>query len=125
MLKARTRERIKKIALPIGGLLVGGINGLFGGGGGMLLVPLLTFIGGLEQKESHATAIAIILPLCVVTAITYTLFGKIALLSAGFTELGVIIGGIIGAIFLKKISSKLLSVFFYVLMIVAGVRMLI
>ncbi len=91
----------------------------------MLLVPLLTFVGGLEQKESHATAIAIILPLCLVTAITYTLFGKIALLSAGFTEIGVVIGGILGAVLLKKLSSKFLSVTFYILMILAGARMVI
>lgn len=124
MTNKKTVEGMKKL-LPIGGLLVGIVNGLFGGGGGMLLVPLLTFVGGLEQKEGHATAIAIILPLCIVTAITYTLFGKIALLSAGFAEIGVIIGGIIGAVLLKKISSKVLSMIFYLLMVFAGVRMVI
>lgn len=125
MERVNVKERGRNIILCIGGLLVGGVSGLFGGGGGMLLVPLLSFVGGLEQKESHATAIAIILPLCVVTAITYTLFGKIALLSAGFAEIGVIIGGIIGAILLKKLSSKFLSIVFYLLMIFAGMRMVI
>ena len=46
------------------GALAGAANGFFGGGGGMVLVPLLTRLCGLEQRRAFATSVAIILPLC-------------------------------------------------------------
>ena len=52
---------------------VGGglVNGLFGGGGGMAVVPLLTRWCGLEEKKAFATCVAIIFPLCVLSAAIY------------------------------------------------------
>ena len=51
---------MKKRAIVFGlifGLFVGFINGFFGGGGGMIVVPILTFGLGLADKQAHATAI--------------------------------------------------------------------
>ena len=45
-------------------------SGFFGGGGGMLCVPLLQF-RGLDVKRAHATALIVILPLCIVSAAIY------------------------------------------------------
>ena len=53
------------------GLIIGFINGFFGGGGGMVVVPLLTKHYKLEQKEAQATAIAVMLPICIASAIIY------------------------------------------------------
>lgn len=57
------------------GLLTGAVNGLFGAGGGMLAVPVLTYVAGLDERKSHATAIAVILPLCIISTIVYALQG--------------------------------------------------
>ena len=59
----------RKIAMCIVSLFIGAINGLFGAGGGMLAVPCLTYVWGLDEKSAHATAIAVILPLCLNTEI--------------------------------------------------------
>ena len=48
----------------VAGGLAGMANGFFGGGGGMLLVPLLGRWCGLEQRKAFATSVAVILPLC-------------------------------------------------------------
>ena len=48
-------ERNKKKAVG-GGLLLGAVNGLFGGGGGMIGVPVLSDVLGYERKQAHATA---------------------------------------------------------------------
>ena len=62
-------ENKKKYAV-IGGL--GGLmNGLFGSGGGLFLVPLLTAWAGMEQKKAFATSVAVILPLSLVSAAIY------------------------------------------------------
>lgn len=114
----------KKIALVIAGLFIGGVNGIFGAGGGMLLVPALTLILGLEQKRAHATAIAIILPLCLVSSIAYALNQNFDTGIVLPTVIGVTIGGIIGAVLLKKLSDGVISFMFFALMLFAGLKMI-
>ena len=114
----------KKAAMILAGLFIGAVNGLFGAGGGMLAVPCLTYIGSLDEKSAHATAIALILPLCLVSSIAY---GVGASFENGVilpTVLGVTIGGILGACLLKKLSSNVVSFIFYALMLFAGLKMI-
>lgn len=114
----------KKAAMILAGLFIGAVNGLFGAGGGMLAVPCLTYIGSLDEKSAHATAIALILPLCLVSSIAY---GVGASFENGVilpTVLGVMIGGILGACLLKKLSSNVVSFLFYALMLFAGLKMI-
>ena len=114
----------KKAAMILAGLFIGAVNGLFGAGGGMLAVPCLTYIGSLDEKSAHATAIALILPLCLVSSIAY---GVGASFENGVilpTVLGVTIGGILGACLLKNLSSNVVSFLFYALMLFAGLKMI-
>ncbi len=113
----------KKILLILCGLGIGVVNGLFGAGGGMLTVPALSLIGGLEQKKAHATAIAVILPLCVVSSIIYFVSGSFESGVILPTVIGVSIGGIMGACLLKKLSDGFVSFMFYGLMLFAGFKM--
>lgn len=108
----------------IGGIFVGFLNGFFGGGGGMIVVPLLIFLLHLEDKKAHATALFIILPISIFSAIVYIVNNDIEILKIIYTGLGFIAGGIIGAIVLKKINNKVLRIIFSIIMIVAGIRML-
>lgn len=114
----------KKAAMILAGLFIGAVNGLFGAGGGMLAVPCLTYIGSLDEKSAHATAIALILPLCLVSSIAY---GVGASFENGVilpTVLGVTIGGILGACLLKKLSSNVVSFLFYAIILFAGLKMI-
>lgn len=127
---AKTAE-VKKIKnkkqnffFALSGIFIGFINGLFGGGGGMLLVPAYQYIGKMNEKPSHATAIGVILPLSIVSATVYTLRGVYDVVNGLIIGGGVIAGGIAGAFLLKKLSGKLVSAVFYVMMIAAGIRML-
>ena len=91
---AKPRERKKKaILLAVCGLAVGAVNGLFGAGGGMLAVPVLTFAAGLGEKKAHATAIAVILPLCLVSTVVYAVRGTFDYSVLPPTIAGVLIGG--------------------------------
>lgn len=116
-------DKIKLWQIIIG-IMTGLINGLFGGGGGMILVPMLIKFLKLEQKNAHATAILIILPLSILSCLIYIIFGKMKWSLAFPITLGVVIGGVIGAFLLKKISNKVLGLVFYLLMIFAGAKML-
>lgn len=113
-------EKIVKIG---GGLAVGFVNGFFGGGGGMLCVPLLEKVLGEQTKKSHATAILIILPISIASAITYIVGGYFSLSGTLYTSGGVIAGGIIGALLLKKLPPFAVGMIFAVMMIAVGVRL--
>ena len=64
-----------KNAITLGGsLAVGAVSGFFGGGGGMLCVPLLEY-SGLDVKRAHATALVVILPICIVSSVVYIIGG--------------------------------------------------
>lgn len=117
-------KKAATIATVFAALLTGVANGLFGGGGGMLAVPAYTVLNGMETKKAHATAVAAILPLSAISAVIYILNGNFDPSFGYYVCGGVIIGGIAGSLFLKKISSGLLEFVFYGLMLVAGIRML-
>ncbi len=124
MTEIKKREKNKNIYAILTGSLAGLINGLFGGGGGMIVVPMLIMLLKNNPKNAHATAILIILPLSIVSGLFYAAFGSLDLAVGIPTTIGVICGGIIGALLLSKLSSKWLIIIFSVIMAVAGVKML-
>ena len=105
------------------GSLAGLANGLFGGGGGMIVVPMLIFLMKYKEKQAHATAIMIILPLSVTSGLLYSSFGFVDLSVLLPTMFGVIAGGVVGAIVLKKINSTVLLYVFCAVMVIAGLKM--
>lgn len=114
-------ERTLKIG---GGLLIGCINGFFGGGGGMLCVPLLEKVLGEPTKKAHATAILIILPISIASAVIYLCNGYFSLVGTLSAGGGVVAGGAVGALLLKKLPSFAVGIVFALIMIGVGVRMI-
>lgn len=114
----------RQIAVILAGLAIGVVTGLFGAGGGMLTVPALTFIVKYDEKHSHATAIAVILPLCLISSVVYALGATFENGVVLPTVIGVTIGGAIGALLLKKMSNGAISFLFYALMLFAGLKMI-
>ena len=120
----KKKEVLRTAALILSGAVTGILSGFFGGGGGMLVVPALTLIMKLTEKQAHATAIAVILPVTVVGAVTYLLRGVSAGDGFAGTAIGVVIGGgLAGAMLLNKLSNKFVSFLFYGVMIAAGIKM--
>ena len=115
----------KKFWITLGtGMLIGFINGFFGGGGGMVAVPLLEKSLKLDNKKSHATALAIILPLSIVSSIVYAIETTIDWKNLLFVTIGVVAGGVIGAFLLKKLNGKVVRIIFVIIMLSAGIRLL-
>lgn len=114
---------VKTSVKYLGGVGVGFMSGFFGGGGGMLCVPLLKF-SGLDEKRAHATAILVILPLCIVSAIIYIRNGYFDLTSVLCACLGVVGGGIAGAKLLDALPETAVGVIFALLMIAVGIKSL-
>lgn len=112
----------KKSGAILGGTLVGAVNGLLGGGGGMLAVPLLR-AGGLPPRRAHATAIAVILPASAISGGIYFYNGFAPLGVLLPVLLGVALGGFLGAKLLKSLPVRAVNLIFAFIMLAAGIRM--
>ncbi len=116
-------KRTKKLTAPIGGFLIGIVNSLFGAGGGIIAVPVLQK-SGLSKKESHANAVAVILPVSILSAVLYLAEGKVRLSDASPYIVTGLVGSVLGTVILRKIAPNLLKRIFGVFIIYAGVRLL-
>ncbi len=105
------------------GMAAGAANGLFGSGGGTIVVPALIILLCMEDHKAHATAIAVILPLTIVSSIFYIRGDFVDVPLTLKVALGGIAGGYIGAKLLKSIPRKALRITFGIFMIIAAVRM--
>lgn len=106
------------------GIFVGFINGFWGGGGGMICVPVLTYFLKIPEKIAHATTILIILPLTISSLIIYLLNSEINLEISLWVGIGFVLGGLLGALLLKKVSNLVLKIIFDIIIIAGGIRLL-
>ena len=116
-------EKWKKVAI---GLVTGFANGLFGSGGGTIVVPAMERFLKVEEHKAHATAIAVILPLSLLSLGIYlwkTGLGEVWQI-AFWASVGGLVGGIVGAKLLGRISGIWLHRIFGAFMLAAAVRMI-
>lgn len=105
------------------GSITGLLNGLFGSGGGVAAVLVLKKVFGLDTKKAHASALMVIFPLSVISLVIYLWKASVPYDTALFTSAGGIIGGLVGAKLLKKLSALWVTRLFGIMMIAAAVRM--
>ncbi len=126
ILKSKTKhKKINLLLAIISGIFIGFINGFWGGGGGMLCVPILSSVFKLKEKFAHATAILIMMPLSIASVIVYALKNKLEWGNVGLISLGFVVGGVLGALILKKINNIFLRIVFSGIIIFCGIRILI
>lgn len=119
------QKKQKSWLLPaLAGAAAGIANGFFGGGGGMILVPLLVRRCGLSQRQAFATSVAIILPLCILSSVIYFLRGGLDFTTALPYLAGGFIGGWAGGKAFKKLNMVWLRRAFALLIIYGGIKAL-
>ena len=112
----------KMIVFFVMSAVVGFINGLLGGGGGMLCVPIFKIMLNLSDKEAHATSILVTAILSISTLIVYITTLKVDFFYAPYLSFGVLIGGFFGAILMKKLKNEALNIIFVCVMLIAGIK---
>ena len=108
----------------LAGAAAGLANGLFGGGGGMVFLPILARWGGLDQRKLYATCVAVIFPVCAVSAAVYLLRGGVAWTVALPYLCGGLAGGFLGGKLYGKVPTKWLKWLFAAFLFYGGVKYL-
>lgn len=116
---------MKKIpGMVLAGIGAGAVNGLFGAGGGMVLVPLLCMLTDLEEDQVFPASVGIILPVCLVS-LSFTLRPGAMLWNTAIPYLiGSAVGGILAGCFGRKIPTRWLHRFLGVVILWGGIRYL-
>jgi len=107
------------------GLVAGIFGGMFGIGGGIILIPALVYLFGLTQHQAQGTTLAIMVPpIGLLAALRYYYSGNVKLGMAGFICLGFFIGGLIGANFVQNLSDPTLKKAFGVFLLFISLNMI-
>lgn len=106
------------------GVLAGILAGMFGVGGGFLMVPLYVLWMGLDQRRSHATSLAAVLPIAVAGAIGYSTSDHVDWNAAVALLAGSIFGALYGVKLLSQVSLKFLQLGFAALLYLSAMRLI-
>lgn len=120
--------KIKRRYLILGGLAAGVANGLLGAGGGIIIVWILQkAIGDLtgDSRDVFANALAVMLPISAVSAISYAAAGSMPRDNMTRFILPAILGGLVGAYLLDRLSIESVKTLFCVLVVLSGIIMVI
>jgi uncharacterized protein len=107
------------------GLAAGFLSGLFGVGGGVLMVPGLVLVLGMGQRLAHGTSLAAIVPIALAGLAAYALAGEVDWLAALFLAVGAAgVGAPVGTYLLHVLPTRVLAVVFAVLLVATAARLL-
>lgn len=112
------------LGLCLAGLGAGTVAGLFGAGGGMVLIPLLTLLTDIPEEALFPTSVAVILPICIVTLGATALTGTVAWREALPYLAGSSVGGFFAGRYGGRIPAKWLHRGLGVLILWGGIRYL-
>lgn len=115
------------IQLLLIGLAAGVAGGMFGIGGGAIMVPAMVLLIGMDQKFATGTSIAAqILPIGILAAIVYYRNGSLNIKYAVLIAVGLVIGNFFGALFANQpfISSETMKKLYGIFLLLIGLRYL-
>lgn len=106
------------------GFVAGGIAGMFGVGGGIVFVPCLVILLGLDQVDAEATSLLAIVPVALVGAYRQNRYGNLRLRD------GVLVGALavpfaaVGVVILNAIPERVIELAFAALLVYVAIGLL-
>jgi uncharacterized membrane protein YfcA len=105
------------------GVAAGVLSGIFGVGGGILMVPALVVLIGFGQHRAHATSLAAIVPIAAVGAFVFGRADSVNLLAAVVLAIGSLLGVQAGARLMNRLSDARLALAFGVFLVLIALAM--
>lgn len=114
----------KILALGISGACAGAVAGLFGAGGGLILIPLLSLLTDIPESKLFSSSLAIVLPICIVCLIATAMNGGLPIQTAIPYLIGSAAGGVCAGIWGHRIPAIWLHRCLGILILWGGYRYL-
>lgn len=105
------------------GLTAGFFSGIFGVGGGTLIVPALVLLGGFSQRRAHGTSLAAVLPIAAAGVVGFAVEDSIDWAVAAPIALGAVAGAPIGARYLQRLSARTIALAFVAFLLASAARL--
>ena len=120
--QALSRPPLLKLAAI--GTAAGAFSGLFGVGGGTIIVPLLIFWFGYSEHEATGTSLAAIVVIAAIGVLTQGVYGNVDIKDGLLIGIPAIAGVIAGASLQQRLSGRTLSLMFAALLVVVAADLL-
>lgn len=114
----------RSVGAGIAGFGAGALNGLFGAGGGMVLVPLMGTLTDLEEQQLFPCSVAILFPICIVSLLFADGWSGFSFSQALPYLAGSLLGGIAAGLWGKRIPVLWLHRVLGILILWGGIRYL-
>jgi uncharacterized membrane protein YfcA len=118
-------SRTTTILIVLVGVGAGFLSGLFGVGGGLLVVPGLLLVAKMDQRLAHGTSLAAVLPISAASMITYWTLDNIDWSVALFLAVGAVAGAVLGTRLLSVLPYRTLGIAFSIVLILSAIRLFI
>ena len=112
------------IKLWVIGVVSGLVNGFFGAGGGLIIVPMLKRFDDANSKVVHATTLGCVLFMCLSSSIIYLIDGVVDFKLFLFCVIGSLLGSVIAVKLLKNLKNTIIDLIFSVVLIIAGISLI-
>ena len=120
-------EQVKtQISAPVivaVGILAGFLSGMFGVGGGILIVPGLVIVAKMDQRLAHGTSLAAVLPIALSTFFTYLSHDHVDWPVVFWLALGAVTGAVVGTKLLHVLPHRSLAIGFSGMLLVTAARL--
>jgi uncharacterized membrane protein YfcA len=118
------RASARTIRVVAVGLVAGFLSGLFGVGGGILIVPALVLLLGFSQRLAHGTSLAAVLPIAISSLTSYAIEDKVDWSVGALLAVGAVLGAVIGTLILDRLPHDMLAIAFSILLAATAIRLL-
>ncbi len=115
----------RTLTLAAIGTGAGLLSGLFGVGGGILIVPLLVLWCGFGERLASGTSLAAIVVIAAVAAAAHGVYGNVHLQEGILIGVPAVAGVLVGTELQQRISTKAISLIFAALLVVVAVDLLV
>ncbi len=111
------------LLVAVVGLSAGALGGLFGVGGGLIIVPGLVLLVKLDRRLANGTSLAATLPIAIASLSTYLYNGNVDWAVAGLLTIGTVCGAVIGTKLLTVLPKRTITIVFVVIVLATAIRL--
>lgn len=121
----KTKIIKRNLKLTLIGIISGLVNGFFGAGGGLIIVPMIKKFDNKNSKVVHATTLGCVMFMCLSSSVVYIIEKCIDFKLVLFCTIGSLIGSVLAVKLLKNLKNNYIDLIFSFVLIIAGLSLII